>query len=416
VRIAIPALGTRGDVLPYVVLGDGLRRAGHDVIVSTTERFRGLVENAGLRFHALPGDPGHIFAAAHLNVSPRRPLRHVNAIHKGVNALVEQVRAEELLHAWGEVELVVFGPSTTFGHFNAEKLGARSAMVTMTPSVGTGAFAHPVLSPLLRLGRWGNRATWLLGERAQRQTFKEPLRPAQRRAWGLPTLPLAQPGARVRWPPFPVLHAYSTAVVPRPSHWPGHVTVTGWLLPPRSRDPLPSEVERFLDAGDPPVYVGFGSMPVADPERIGHELVGALARTGSRAIVCGKELVCVAALDRSDSVLVADELPHERLFERVSGVVHHGGSGTLGAGLRAGRPTLVVPFLFDQFFWGRRVRSLGAGPSPIPFARLSRTQLASALRQLRSERCRAAARSLGQRIAAEDGVARAAQELERVHT
>src|SRR5262249_41195161 len=109
VRIAIPALGTRGDVLPYVVLGDGLHRAGHDVIVSTTERFRGLVENAGLRFHALPGDPSHIFAAAQLNVSPRRPLRHVNAIHKGVDALVGQVRAEELLHAWGEVELVVFG-------------------------------------------------------------------------------------------------------------------------------------------------------------------------------------------------------------------------------------------------------------------------------------------------------------------
>jgi sterol 3beta-glucosyltransferase len=403
-------------VLPYVVLGDGLRRAGHDVVVSTTERFRGLVENAGLGFHALPGDPSHIFAAAQLNVSPRRPLRHVNAIHRGVNALVGQVRPEELLRAWGEVDLVVFGPSTTFGHFNAEKLGARSVMVTMTPSVGTGDFAHPVLSPLLHLGRWGNRATWLLGERTQRQTFKEPLRPALRRARGLPTLPLAAPGDGVRWPPFPVLHAYSPAVVPRPSHWPGHVTVTGWLLPPRSRDPLPGEVERFLEAGDPPVYVGFGSMPVAEPERIAHMLVGALACTGSRAIVCGKELVRAAAFDRVDSVLVAEELPHEHLFERVTGVVHHGGSGTLGAGLRAGRPTLVAPFLFDQFFWGRRVRALGAGPSPIPFARLSGTRLAGALTELRSERCRAAARSLGERIAAEDGVARATHELERVHT
>src|SRR5262249_16903528 len=298
----------------------------------------------------------------------------------------------------------------------AEKLGARSAMVSMTPSVGTSEFAHPVLSPLLRLGRWGNRATWLLGERAQRQTFKEPLRPGRRRGWGLPTLPLAAPDGGARWPPFPVLHAYSAAVVPRPSQWPGHVTVIGWLLPERSRDPLPGEVECFLDAGDPPVYIGFGSMRVADPERIARMLVGALARSGSGAIVCGGELVRAAAFDRADAVLVADELPHERLFERVTGVVHHGGSGTLGAGLRAGRPTLVVPFLFDQFFWGRRVRSLGAGPSPIPFARLSQTQLTDALGELRSERCRAAARSLGERVAAEDGVARATQELERVHT
>src|SRR5262249_61249366 len=99
--------------------------------------------------------------------------------------------------------------------------------------------------------------------------------------------------------------AYSAAVVRRPSQWPGHVTVTGWLLPARSRDPLPGEVERFLDAGDPPVYIGFGSMRVADPERIARMLVGALARCGSRAIVCGGEPARAAAFARAAAGLVA---------------------------------------------------------------------------------------------------------------
>jgi sterol 3beta-glucosyltransferase len=266
--------------------------------------------------------------------------------------------------------------------------------------------------PRLALGRSGNLASWLFASRLAKN-YREPLRPAARRAMRLPVFPLAADRAGAAWPPVPVLHAYSPEVVPRPSDWPGHVAVTGWLLPELSSGPLPAPVERFIDAGDPPIYIGFGSMPVPHFDGIARMLVAALGRSGQRAIVSGAALGRAAALQGSDAVLTADELPHERLFDRVRAVVHHGGSGTVGAGLRAGRPTLVTPFIFDQFFWGERVRRIGAGPAPIPFRWLSEDRLARALAELASGRYDSVAQRIGERIRAEDSATRAVEEIER---
>jgi sterol 3beta-glucosyltransferase len=412
-RVAIAALGSRGDVLPYVVLGRGLVDAGHDVLVSTMGRFRGLVEGAGLGFHELPGDPVDLFRAGRIDVSPRRPLHQLKLVHMAVDALVRQTDPEQLVDAWADRDFIVATTGSPFAIATAERLGARCAGVVMTPAVPTGAFAQPVLVPRLALGRSGNLASWLFASRLAKN-YREPLRPAARRAMRLPVFPLAADRAGAAWPPVPVLHAYSPEVVPRPSDWPGHVAVTGWLLPELSSGPLPAPVERFIDAGDPPIYIGFGSMPVPHFDGIARMLVAALGRSGQRAIVSGAALGRAAALQGSDAVLTADELPHERLFDRVRAVVHHGGSGTVGAGLRAGRPTLVTPFIFDQFFWGERVRRIGAGPAPIPFRWLSEDRLARALAELASGRYDSVAQRIGERIRAEDSATRAVEEIERL--
>jgi UDP:flavonoid glycosyltransferase YjiC (YdhE family) len=405
-HVAIPALGTRGDVVPYISLGAGLRQAGHDVTLSTHEVFRGLVESATLRFAPLPGDPRQLFDAVRLEVSPWRPAQHTALIHDALSALVGQVDPSALLADWREADCVVFGPTTTFGHFVAEELGAASLMLALAPTVATGAFPHPVIAPFRRLGAAANRATWLIGERLQRQSFQEPLRPRARRAVGLAGFPLAASGRGAAWPPFPVVHAYSSFVLPRPTDWPAGVEVVGWLVQRSPDRRLPSEVEAFLDEGEPPLYVGFGSMPVADRDRLAGMLAETLGQTGDRALVSGLPA-------RGPSMYQAEDLPHELLFPRVKAVVHHGGSGTVGNGLRAGRPTLVVPFVFDQFFWGRRVHELGAGPPPIPFARLSGERLARALEELAAPQAIAAAGALGERIRAEDGVGAAVEAIER---
>ncbi len=415
VRLAIPALGTRGDVQPYVELAAGLRRAGHGVVLATHEAFRPLVLHHELEFQALPGDPAAMFDAVAwdpLRISPWRPLAQLSIIHRGIGSLVDQVRPEALMAGWGDVDLVLFGPTTTFGHFIAERLGVPSVLAALTPAVATSAFPHPVLAPRLRLGRWANYASWLVGERLQHQTFQEPLRPDARRALGLPAAPRpSRPSAAGRWPPVPVLHGFSPWLVPRPRDWAAHVEVTGWWTGTPSADELPDAVERFLAAGDPPLYIGFGSMPLPQPERVADIIVDALRRTGQRALVSGLR---ADALQRAGtSVHVADDLPHDRIFDRVAGVVHHGGSGTIGTGLRAGRPTLVVPFVYDQFFWGRRVELAGAGPRPVPFARLSVDDLAAALQRLADGDVRAAARRLGERIREEDGITRAVGAIER---
>ncbi len=413
-RFAIAALGTRGDIVPYVVLGRGLRAAGHDVVISTTTSYGRLVDDAGLRFHALPGDPVDVFRAGRIDVSPWRAVHHVNMLRARVDALVGQADPEGLHAAWADRQYVLFTGSTTFADRVATDLGARSAMVVMTPGASTSAFAHPVLTPGLAMGAHGNLASWLVAERLQRQMFQEPLRPAARRTWRLPASPLGARRRGTAWPPFRLLHAYSPEVLPRPDDWPDHVTVTGWLLPDLSSAPLSASVEQFLRQGPPPIYIGFGSMPIPEPERTARMLAAALTRTRHRAIVCGANLARARAFRGLDAVLTAEALPHEQLLHRVRAVVHHGGSGSTGASLRAGKPTLVVPFVFDQFFWGRRVNSLGAGPPPIRFRRLSERRLARALADLTSGRYDTAAGWIGERIQAEHSVTRAIEEIERV--
>jgi sterol 3beta-glucosyltransferase len=411
VRVAIAALGSRGDVSPYVVLGRGLRAAGHDVLISTTQRFQELVEDASLRFHRLPGDPADLFHAGRIDVPPCRPLHHLKVIHSAVDALVSQTDPDRLVEAWADRDCIIVTGTSAFAAETAARLGARCVAVVMTPAVATGAFAHPVLTPGVALGTYGNLASWLLASRLS-QSFKEPLKPAARRAWRLPSFPLSSDRRRAAWPPLPLLHAYSPAVVPRPPDWPAHVTVTGWLLPEPSHEPLPDHVEHFLQDGPPPIYIGFGSMPIPEPEETAHILATAVHRTHQRAIVCAPALTDSPALHDSDTILTAEHLPHERLLHRVSALIHHGGSGTVGAGLRAGKPTLVTPFVFDQFFWGHRIHRLGAGPAPIPFHQLTPDRLAHGLTNLTSGRHHTPAHRIGQHIHTEDSTTRAVHTLE----
>ncbi len=416
-RIGISALGTLGDVQPLVELGRGLSADGHDVRLSTAQRFAPLVDAAGVAFHALPGDPSEMFKAIAFNpdqISPWRVRSHLRLIHTGLDAFVGQSSASDLLAPWADIEFVIFTPTTTFARAAADELGVPSAMVALTPQVVTGAFSHPVLAPLLDLGSVGNRASWLIGERLQRQTFTEPLKPSARKGWGLPPNPLATTNGASRWPPFPVVHAFSDAVVPRPRDWPRHVDLTGWVFPPTEDEPLGAEVEEFLAGGEQPLFIGFGSMPLARPEATAQIIAAALAATTSRAIVSGDALASAKVLQSNPSVFTVASVSHEQLFKRVSAVVHHGGSGTVGTGLRAGRPTLVVPTVFDQFFWGQRVAAVGAGPAPLPFNRLTTERLVTALRELRSASLHSAAQRVSEQILAENGVGQAVATIEGV--
>jgi sterol 3beta-glucosyltransferase len=199
--------------------------------------------------------------------------------------------------------------------------------------------------------------------------------------------------------------------MPGPSDWPDNVHITGyWFLDDNSK---PSqELVDFLDKGEPPVYIGFGSMSGRKPEKVSATVVEALEKAGVRGIIAtgwgGLE-----ADDLPDSILKIDQAPHEWLFPKVSAVVHHGGAGTTAAGLRAGRPTIICPFFGDQPFWGQRMVKLGVGSKPIPQRRLTADKLAAAIREVISNPdIRKAAATLGDTIRSENGVVKAVEIVE----
>jgi len=157
-----------------------------------------------------------------------------------------------------------------------------------------------------------------------------------------------------------------------------------------------------------PVSVGFGSMTGRDPERITRVVLAALQRAGQRGVLL-TGWGGLRAVDLPRDVFVADAAPHDWLFPRMAAVVHHGGSGTTAAGLRAGGPAVLVPFGGDQFLWGRRIHALNVGPAPIPRSQLNVERLAAALALACDAAARERAVALGERIRAEDGVGRAVE-------
>ena len=172
------------------------------------------------------------------------------------------------------------------------------------------------------------------------------------------------------------------------------------------------ELDTFLKVGPPPVYIGFGSIVVDDPEALLATVLEAVEQCGIRAIV-SKGWSNLATATQPKDVLFLGDCSHDWLFQQVSAVVHHGGAGTTAAGLSYGKPTAVVPFFGDQPFWGDMIAAAGAGPTPIPYKKLTATYLADAIKICLSPEAAAAAKGIAERMSTEDGVKAAVASFHR---
>lgn len=203
----------------------------------------------------------------------------------------------------------------------------------------------------------------------------------------------------------------SSSLLPKPEDWPSNIDVCGFqFLSSESKYTPTKELEAFLKAGDPPIYIGFGSIVVDNPDKLTKTLLNAVHQTGYRALISkGWSNLGRGDSEVRDNVFFLDSCPHDWLFRHVSCVVHHGGAGTTAAGLLMGRPTVIVPFFGDQPFWGSIVARAGAGPLPIPFKELTADKLAAAIYEAMGEQTRDSARKIGEKMRAERGVKKAVQ-------
>jgi len=220
--------------------------------------------------------------------------------------------------------------------------------------------------------------------------------------------PMSSPIRQLQEHQTPIFYGYSASFVPRPADWPDYCHITGyWFLDTPFDWQPPADLQAFLQAGIPPVYIGFGSMGSGDAHHLTQLVVRALALSGQRGIL----LTGWGALKQEqlpEFVFAIDEVPHDWLFPLTAVVVHHGGAGTTGAGLRAGLPTIIVPFISDQPFWGEQVYQRGVGPRPIRQKQLSAEALAEAITTaINDQGMRERAAALGEKIRAENGIGNA---------
>ena len=225
------------------------------------------------------------------------------------------------------------------------------------------------------------------------------------KAQGLGAMPLRAPLRGMERQGLPFLYGYSPSVVPTPSSWPPTRTVGGyWFLEDSPEWTPEPRLQDFLADGPTPLYVGFGSMTSGDPAAMTRIILEAIRRTGQRAVL-STGWGGFHAEELPPSVLPVGFVPHDWLFARVSMAIHHGGAGTTAAVLKAGAPSVIVPFFADQFFWGKRIFDLGIGPAPIPRKELSAESLEKAIRTiLENGSMTARAKDMARAIKAEDGV------------
>ncbi len=398
-KVCILTFGTRGDVQPYIALGVGLKAAGYSVTVATLVEYKSLVLDNGLQHNTLRGD----FLKAAQTAEGKSAIEGRGNPIKLLRQYIEMAR-DTLEDEWASAQnadLLVYNSAALGGYHMAEKLSVPAFASFPAPLyTPTREFSSPFF-PFRDLGPF-NKLSHQLFVSIGPAMYRRPIREWRR---DVLVLPPAKGEDRLHGKPVTRLYAFSQAVVPRPADWDDLSVVTGyWFLDaPTSWRPEPELVE-FLGAGPPPVYVGFGSMFMSGGAQKTGLVLEALRLAGKRGVLATGwgGLTTEAA---PEDIFVLEDVPHDWLFPQVAAVVHHGGAGTTGAGLRAGKPTLICPYIGDQSFWGRRVAALGIGPTPIPNRKLNVERLAAAINQMVTDHdMRKRAASLGKIIRAEDGI------------
>jgi sterol 3beta-glucosyltransferase len=409
-NIVIVTLGSRGDVQPYIALGLGFKADGHAVTLATHVEFESLIVEYGLDFFAIAGNPGEVVASREGQdwiASGRNPFKFVRRLKRLAEPLMER-SLTDIWNACQNADAIIFSPLGFPSYFVAKKLGIPSFGAYLQPLVRSRAL--PAVAPPagLNFGPAYNllshvvleQMLWQIGRSVTNRWLQQELH--------LPPAPLWGPYRQFYRQEHPVLFGFSPRVVPRPPDWSKVMHITGyWFLDhPVDWQPPPDLLD-FLESGPPPVYIGFGSMSNRDPAATTDLVLQALARTGQRGVL----LTGWGGLsnpDLPDHVFKIESVPHDWLFPQMAAVVHHGGAGTTATSLRAGVPSIVVPFFADQPTWAQRVHALGVGPKPILRSRLTADRLTTAIRTATSDHAmQQRAATLGQQIRAEKGVERA---------
>jgi len=228
----------------------------------------------------------------------------------------------------------------------------------------------------------------------------------RKRVLNLPTLTAGSANNVVSRLKVPHTYCWSPGLIPKPRDWGDEIDICGFFfLDLATGYTPPQDLADFLAAGDAPIYIGFGSVVVDNPDLLTKTIFEAVEKSGVRAIVSkGWGGLGGDELKVPDNVYMIGNCPHDWLFKQVAGVVHHGGAGTTATGLRLGRPTFVVPFFGDQPFWGSMVSRRGCGPPPIKHKRLTSDNLAAALTFLLRPECKLAAERVAEEMSHENGL------------
>ncbi|KAF2201810.1 UDP-Glycosyltransferase/glycogen phosphorylase [Delitschia confertaspora ATCC 74209] len=440
-NICIIVIGSRGDIQPFIKIGKILKdEYGHRVRIATHPAFKKFVqEDSGLEFFSVGGDPAELMAFMVKNPGlipsvetitqgeVRRRRAAMSEMFEGmwracINSTDDETDKANMKMMGGKdpfiADAIIANPPSFAPPHIAERLGIPLHMMFTFPYTPTVQFPHPLANikssnvdanyanfmsyPLVEMMTWQG-----LGDLINRFRVKTLCLEEVSTLWA--------PGQLYRLK-VPYTYMWSPGLVPKPKDWGPEIDISGFVfLELASTFEPPEALTKFLEAGDPPVYIGFGSIVVDDPKKFTKLIFEAVEMAGVRALV-SEGWGGIGDRDNTpDNIYILDNTPHDWLFPRVSAVVHHGGAGTTAMGLKCGKPTMIVPFFGDQPFWGAMVSNAKAGAHEcIPYKKLTAERLAEGIKQCLSEEARINVKKIADSIAKEgDGARNAVRSFHR---
>ncbi|CAK7237927.1 Sterol 3-beta-glucosyltransferase [Sporothrix eucalyptigena] len=431
-HITCLTIGSRGDVQPYIALGRGLLAEGHHVRIATHPEFEDWIRSHGLDYGRVEGDPAELMRICIENGT--FTIQFLREANSKMRTWLDELLASAWTACQG-ADLLIESPSAMAGIHIAEKLQIPYFRAFTMPWTRTRAYPHAFLMPERKMGGAYNQFSYTMFEAVFWKATASQINRWRNKTLGLRNTSLE----KMQINKVPFLYNFSACVVPPPLDYSDWIRVTGYWFLDEGTGGKPGDDKDAKPAWTPPqdlldfiskarrdrkkiVYVGFGSIVVPDPAKMTQEVLDAVHKADVRCILSkGWSDRLIKKDDNGQAPPPDDDLPpevfpiksapHDWLFAQIDAAAHHGGSGTTGASLRAGIPTIIRPFFGDQFFFGMRVEDLGVG---ICLKKWGAMSFARALWEAtNSERMIRKAAVLGEKIREERGVDTAIQSIYR---
>eukprot|EP01034_Spumella_vulgaris_P030699 gene30699-37953_t len=383
-NIVILVVGTRGDVQPFVYLGQALKKYGHRVRLATHAEYReDVTTKGGLEYYPLAGDPRKLSEFMVKTGGRLMPDLRSEDERKDIPEKMQMLKEitfscfpactapdpEDKEERPFLADAIISNP-VSYGHIHcAEALCIPLHIMFPQPWSPTKCFPHP-LSNMGFDSQWSNQNyySYLLVDEFMWLGLGSIINNFRKQVLHIPPIRVGESGAHLlNDNHVPISHMWSPTFVPKCKDWKPYVDVVGEY---RSMNGAPStfvppkQLVDFLSAGSKPIYIGFGSMVIEDSSKLVEMIKAASDAVGCRVLLqSGWTKYADDFAMLTDRVMVIGAMPHDWLLYQVCGVVHHGGAGTTSAGLRAGNPTFICPFFGDQHFWAEMVHRAGCGPS-----------------------------------------------------
>uniref|UniRef100_A0A0D9WY30 Uncharacterized protein n=1 Tax=Leersia perrieri TaxID=77586 RepID=A0A0D9WY30_9ORYZ len=385
-QIVMLIVGTRGDVQPFIAIGKRLQIYGHRVRLATHANFKDFVVTAGLEFYPL---------ASEIPIQ-RKEIKDI------IFSLLPACKDPDTdTGAPFNADAIIANPAA-YGHVHvAEALKVPIHIIFTMPWTPTCEFPHPfsrVKQPA------GYKLSYQIVDSFVWLGIRDIINDFRKRKLRLrPVTYLSNTHGYSN--DIPHAYIWSPYLVPKPKDWGPKIDVVGFcFLDLASNFNPPEPLLKWLESGEKPIYIGFGSLPIPEPDKLTRIIVEALEITGQRGII-NKGWGGLGNLEEpKESVYIIDNIPHDWLFLQCKAVVHHGGAGTTAASLKAACPTTIIPFFGDQFFWGNMVHARGLGAPPVPVEQLQLHQLVGAIKFMMDPKVKERAVELAKAIESEDGV------------